>query len=252
MEHLDVRKGAWTAEEDILLRKCIEKCGEGKWRQVPMRAGLRRCRKSCRLRWLNYLKPNIKRGEFEEDEVDLIIKLHKLLGNRWTLIAGRLPGRTANDVKNYWNSHLSKRQSMQKGEQSQIKSMKPTTTTTTTTATKIIRPKPRTFSPNSLWLNGVGSSIVEAQLQKMSNNTMPASPGEDSTLWWKSLLADMEEDTWWSKSGEVRVEEELPHSSGVEEMERIRKQGDEPMTERELGEWDNMLLDVDLWGLLET
>ncbi|KAI3837618.1 hypothetical protein MKX03_029743 [Papaver bracteatum] len=65
-----------------LLRKCIIKYGEGKWRQVPLRAGINRCRKSCRLRWLNYLQPNIKRGEFQPDEVDLIIRMHKLLGNR--------------------------------------------------------------------------------------------------------------------------------------------------------------------------
>ncbi|RVW77177.1 Transcription factor MYB113 [Vitis vinifera] len=101
MESLGVRKGAWTQEEDVLLRKCIEKYGEGKWHLVPLRAGLNRCRKSCRLRWLNYLKPDIKRGEFALDEVDLMIRLHNL----WSLIAGRLPGRTANDVKNYWHGH---------------------------------------------------------------------------------------------------------------------------------------------------
>ncbi|CAN0892788.1 Transcription factor MYB1 [Linum grandiflorum] len=100
---------AWTEEEDHLLRKCIEQYGEGKWHRVPLLAGLNRCRKSCRLRWLNYLRPNIRRGSFGEEEVELIIKLHKMLGNRWSLIAGRLPGRTANDVKNYWNCHLSKR-----------------------------------------------------------------------------------------------------------------------------------------------
>ncbi|XP_021282473.1 transcription factor MYB114-like isoform X2 [Herrania umbratica] len=100
---------AWTEEEDHLLKKCIEQYGEGKWQRVPLLAGLNRCRKSCRLRWLNYLRPNIKRGSFAKEEVHLIIKLHKLLGNRWSLIAGRLPGRTANDVKNYWNCHLSKK-----------------------------------------------------------------------------------------------------------------------------------------------
>ncbi|KAJ0099204.1 hypothetical protein Patl1_21293 [Pistacia atlantica] len=83
---LGVRKGAWTEEEDNLLRKCIEKYGEEKWHQIPLRAGLNRCRKSCRLRWLNYLKPNIKRGEFEADEVELILRLHKLLGNRQVII----------------------------------------------------------------------------------------------------------------------------------------------------------------------
>nr|AJB28499.1 Myb10 short [Prunus cerasus] len=57
--NLGVRKGAWTGEEDDLLRLCIENHGEGNWHQVPYKAGLNRCRKSCRLRWLNYLKPNI-------------------------------------------------------------------------------------------------------------------------------------------------------------------------------------------------
>ncbi|KAJ8762767.1 hypothetical protein K2173_017582 [Erythroxylum novogranatense] len=111
---------AWTEEEDHLLKKCIEQYGEGKWHRIPLLAGLNRCRKSCRLRWLNYLRPNIKRGSFEKEEIDLIIKLHKLLGNRWSLIAGRLPGRTANDVKNYWNCHLSKRLSAQEAEEKQI------------------------------------------------------------------------------------------------------------------------------------
>ncbi|KAK1439694.1 hypothetical protein QVD17_05514 [Tagetes erecta] len=111
---LVLRKGAWTAQEDKRLKNCIEKFGEGKWHLVPLKAGLNRCRKSCRLRWLNYLRPNIKRGAFEEDEVDLLLRLHKLLGNRWSLIAGRIPGRTANDVKNYWNTHLKSRAKQQK------------------------------------------------------------------------------------------------------------------------------------------
>nr|XP_007139538.1 hypothetical protein PHAVU_008G038400g [Phaseolus vulgaris]ESW11532.1 hypothetical protein PHAVU_008G038400g [Phaseolus vulgaris] len=100
-----VRKGAWSKFEDELLKACVHLHGEGKWYLVPQRAGLNRCQKSCRLRWLNYLKPNIKRGDFSEDEIDLMIRLHKLLGNRWSLIAGRLPGRTSNDVKNYWNTY---------------------------------------------------------------------------------------------------------------------------------------------------
>ncbi|KDP31443.1 hypothetical protein JCGZ_11819 [Jatropha curcas] len=75
--------------------------------QSPFK-GFNRCSKSCRLRWLNYLKPDIKRGEFTLDEIDLMFRLHNLLGNRWSLIAGRLPGRTENDVKNFWNTHMRK------------------------------------------------------------------------------------------------------------------------------------------------
>nr|WUT88018.1 R2R3 MYB transcription factor [Rehmannia glutinosa] len=131
-----VRKGAWTKAEDILLKKCIDKYGEGRWHLVPHRAGLNRCRKSCRLRWLNYLRPDIKRGYFNKDEVDLIVRLHKLLGNRWSLIAGRIPGRTANDVKNFWNTHIQK----QSGE-SRCRGSKPMIT-----QTNIIRPQPRIFS----------------------------------------------------------------------------------------------------------
>ncbi|GMH09555.1 hypothetical protein Nepgr_011396 [Nepenthes gracilis] len=102
-------KGAWTAEEDRKLSEYIEVHGAKRWKTVAFKAGINRCGKSCRLRWLNYLRPNIKRGNISDEEEDLILRLHKLLGNRWSLIAGRLPGRTDNEIKNYWNSHLSKR-----------------------------------------------------------------------------------------------------------------------------------------------
>ncbi|XP_022775676.1 transcription factor MYB8-like [Durio zibethinus] len=110
----DTNKGAWSKQEDEKLINYIRKHGEGCWRTLPRAAGLLRCGKSCRLRWINYLRPDLKRGNFAEDEEDLIIKLHALLGNRWSLIAGRLPGRTDNEVKNYWNSHL-KRKLINKG-----------------------------------------------------------------------------------------------------------------------------------------
>ncbi|KAB1218366.1 Transcription factor TT2 [Morella rubra] len=104
-----LNRGAWTAMEDRILTEYIKIHGEGKWRNLPKRAGLKRCGKSCRLRWLNYLRPDIKRGNITHDEEELIIRLHKLLGNRWSLIAGRLPGRTDNEIKNYWNTNIGKK-----------------------------------------------------------------------------------------------------------------------------------------------
>ncbi|XP_022773827.1 myb-related protein 308-like [Durio zibethinus] len=102
-------KGSWTKEEDERLINYIKAHGEGCWRSLPKAAGLLRCGKSCRLRWINYLRPDLKRGNFTEEEDELIIKLHSLLGNKWSLIAARLPGRTDNEIKNYWNTRIKRK-----------------------------------------------------------------------------------------------------------------------------------------------
>ncbi|GLJ07975.1 hypothetical protein SUGI_0078870 [Cryptomeria japonica] len=106
---VSVNRGAWTPAEDLLLKKHIQLHGEKHWNSIADKAGLQRTGKSCRLRWMNYLRPSVKRGHISADEEELIIRLHKLLGNRWSLIAGRMPGRTDNQIKNYWNTHLSKK-----------------------------------------------------------------------------------------------------------------------------------------------
>ncbi|KAF3615568.1 Myb-related protein [Capsicum annuum] len=108
-EKTGVKKGPWTPEEDIILVSYIQEHGPGNWRNIPTNTGLLRCSKSCRLRWTNYLRPGIKRGNFTEHEEKMIIHLQALLGNRWAAIASYLPQRTDNDIKNYWNTHLKKK-----------------------------------------------------------------------------------------------------------------------------------------------
>lgn len=108
-DKVGLKKGPWTPEEDQKLLAYIDQHGHGSWRALPGRAGLQRCGKSCRLRWTNYLRPDIKRGKFSLQEEQSIIQLHALLGNRWSAIATHLPKRTDNEIKNYWNTHLKKR-----------------------------------------------------------------------------------------------------------------------------------------------
>ncbi|CDP12647.1 unnamed protein product [Coffea canephora] len=128
-DKVGIKKGPWTPEEDIILVSYIQEHGPGNWRSVPTNTGLLRCSKSCRLRWTNYLRPGIKRGNFTPHEEGMIIHLQALLGNKWAAIASYLPQRTDNDIKNYWNTHLKKKiKRFQAGSDPQILSDSSTAT----------------------------------------------------------------------------------------------------------------------------
>ncbi|CAA6660089.1 unnamed protein product [Spirodela intermedia] len=107
-EHAGLKKGPWTHEEDEKLKAFVLAHPSTSWRLVPQKAGLIRCGKSCRLRWMNYLRPDIRRGNFSPEEEELIIQLHSAVGNKWSVIASQLPGRTDNEIKNLWNTKLRK------------------------------------------------------------------------------------------------------------------------------------------------
>ncbi|KAG2674919.1 hypothetical protein I3760_13G160200 [Carya illinoinensis] len=143
-----LRKGLWSPEEDDKLMNYMLKNGQGCWSDVAKNAGLQRCGKSCRLRWINYLRPDLKRGAFSPQEEALIIHLHSLLGNRWSQIAARLPGRTDNEIKNFWNSSVKKR-------------LKTLSATTSSPSTSDISSSPK---------DGMGSGLM---ISMQEQGTMP-------------------------------------------------------------------------------
>ncbi|KAI4375653.1 hypothetical protein MLD38_013501 [Melastoma candidum] len=188
-EKAHTNKGAWTKEEDDRLVEYIRAHGEGCWRSLPKAAGLLRCGKSCRLRWINYLRPDLKRGNFTEEEDEVIIKLHSLLGNKWSMIAARLPGRTDNEIKNYWNTHI-RRKLLNRGidpsthgpihdspstanipptshDPTTLPNPPPTTTTATTTTTTISFSSPN--QPENVRDAVVENATIEFSNRKREN-----------------------------------------------------------------------------------
>ncbi|XP_010276490.1 PREDICTED: transcription factor MYB108-like [Nelumbo nucifera] len=183
-EEMDLRRGPWTVEEDLILINYIANHGEGRWNSLARCAGLKRTGKSCRLRWLNYLRPDVRRGNITLEEQLLILELHSRWGNRWSKIAQYLPGRTDNEIKNYWRTRVQKhaKQLQCDVNSKQFKdtmrylwmprlveriqaaaaassTANTTTTTTTTTATVAYHP-----------INGDNSDIMASQVPSAGSN----------------------------------------------------------------------------------
>ncbi|KAK1262523.1 Transcription factor GAMYB [Acorus gramineus] len=122
-----MRKGPWTAEEDEILMDYVAKYGPRDWSSIRSKGLLPRTGKSCRLRWVNKLKPDLKTGcKFSAEEERIVIELQARFGNKWARIATYLQGRTDNDVKNFWSTR----------QKRLARILQTPTTTTTMTATQ--------------------------------------------------------------------------------------------------------------------
>ncbi|KAJ7976465.1 Myb-related protein [Quillaja saponaria] len=174
-DKVGIKKGPWTPEEDIILVSYIQEHGPGNWRSVPTNTGLLRCSKSCRLRWTNYLRPGIKRGNFTPHEEGMIIHLQALLGNKWAAIASYLPQRTDNDIKNYWNTHLKKK--LKKFQSALDPHLALSDSTTTTTHHQFVS---KTFS-NNTERRSLDKIMISSNNLTSDNNNISTSSYASST-----------------------------------------------------------------------
>ncbi|KAF7134381.1 hypothetical protein RHSIM_Rhsim08G0087800 [Rhododendron simsii] len=248
---LGVRKGAWTEEEDFLLKKCVEKHGEGNWHQVPRKAG-------------QFFPPLFRERERERErggkiEGFLIVPstndfhIHHINWffslNRWSLIAGRLPGRTSNDVKNYWNTHLQKKPNDQREDVHKSKM-----TQSTMEKIKVIRPQPRTFLKNLPLL--MGKTIITDKTDQMKENfskpiPIPSPGDDDGIFWWDNMLSDPDINrgmiTWTN-------EEVIMEGGGEKVKLGMQGAGSDPFScvqEDDQNDWSDFCMDnMDLWDIL--
>ncbi|CDY35519.1 BnaA01g23930D [Brassica napus] len=231
-EKMGLNRGPWTPEEDQILVSFIHQHGHSNWRALPKQAGLLRCGKSCRLRWMNYLKPDIKRGNFTQAEEDAIISLHQILGNRWSAIAAKLPGRTDNEIKNVWHTHLKKR----------LEDYQPTKPKTSNKK-KSTKPKSQSVPAKSK------STKTESELASSSNpsfeslfSASPSASDEVSSETFTSHEEDIDE-SFWNET--LYSQDEENHTSNLDELQQefqhLDSVGNEMIFDSEMDFWFDVL-----------
>ncbi|XP_071724177.1 transcription factor MYB59-like [Rutidosis leptorrhynchoides] len=163
----ETRKGPWTEQEDLRLVSFVQVFGDRRWDSIAKVSGLNRTGKSCRLRWVNYLHPGLKRGKMTSHEEKLVLELHSKWGNRWSRIARKLPGRTDNEIKNYWRTHMRKTaQEKKRSMSSSPSSPSSNSSSSSSTITSVDFSFPCQNTGNSSFYDTGGSQMIEPARQK--------------------------------------------------------------------------------------
>ncbi|KAL7547973.1 hypothetical protein ACHAWF_011248 [Thalassiosira exigua] len=97
----------WSDHEDQILRQAVEMWGENNFRHISDHVFRgTRTESQCKTRWKKALQPGLVKGRWTREE-DKIITDSVAAGNmKWSDIAGHLPGRIGEQVKERWVNNL--------------------------------------------------------------------------------------------------------------------------------------------------
>ncbi|KAL8121896.1 transcription factor MYB15-like [Apium graveolens] len=217
-DKMGLKKGPWTSEEDQRLISYVLQNGHPNWRALPKLSGLLRCGKSCRLRWTNYLRPDIKRGNFSKEEEDTIIQLHETIGNRWSVMAAKLPGRTDNEIKNVWHTHIKKKlknyQSTQDARKQKNRKSEPQTGETDSFTSK---------ENDSSWYGSISRQSSSGELSSASTNHETVM--QELLISSKDILSEIGES---SRTADIPTDQDLKVCFDIDQEVKCLK-GDEDM-----------------------
>jgi len=102
------RSRLWTPDQDARLKEIVHELGmehvktQDFWDRVALHC--EHDARLCRHRWNNFLRPDLRKGDWTLQEEALIVDMHRQFGPCWRVMVQCFPNRTDNDLKNKWNS----------------------------------------------------------------------------------------------------------------------------------------------------
>lgn len=113
--HPNAKRGtgvfSWSKEDDMRLTEIMKKYKNPRdWEPIAKEHGMGKSAKECHERWIRYLKPGVRKGQWTDQEDAIVIEAVTTSSEqpftRWSDLAQRLPGRVGKQIRDRWVNHL--------------------------------------------------------------------------------------------------------------------------------------------------